>query len=446
MLQGGTVVRARERHFRADVGISGGRIAAIGAAGSLRDATETRDVSGLHLFPGAIDPHVHIGFGGGMEEYSTDTRAAALGGVTSFFHILIDSGSYVPLVEEHIREAKERSVLDFGFHATLMTSEHLQEMERLRSAGVRSYKYFMSFRGSEGAYLGVEGTDDGAMLDVFNAVAEMGGVLMVHPENIEVVWRLRERLQNSGRDDLRAWNDSRPPFVEAEAIGRAAHFAAFTGAQVYFVHMSGEQAIDAAVQSRLRFPGTQLFVETCPHFLTHTFDSEVGNIGKVNPPLRSTNDIESLWTAIADGSVDTVASDHSGRRRKAKERSIWEANAGFPGLPLTLPVLLSEGYHRRGLSLSRIAEVTSKRVAEIYGIDDRKGDIAIGMDADLAIVDLDWAREVDAAWLRTYSDYSLLDGWTIMGWPRLTLRHGELVQKDGHVVDHPPPARPLFDA
>ena len=438
MLRGGYLVRPREGVYQADIGISDGKITAIAQPGALPAAKVVRDLDGLHVFPGVVDPHVHIGFGGGIEEYTTDTRAASLGGVTSFFHILIDSGSYLPLIKEHRNEATQRSVLDFGFHATLMTARHLEEIDAMWNLGVRSYKYFMSFRGSEGAYLGVEGTDDGAMLDVFRAVAAVEGVLMVHPENIEVVWRLRERLMATGRDDLFAWHESRPPFVEAEAIGRAAHFAAETGAEIYLVHVSAEEAIEAALASRRRFPEVRLHVETCPHFLVFTYKSDLGSLGKVNPPLRSEEDREALWAAILSGSVDTVASDHAGRRRATKAKPIWEASAGFPGLPLTLPTLLSEGHHRRGLDLARIAEVTSKRPAEIFGLAHRKGDIAVGMDADLAVVDLDWARQVDSEWLGTYSDYSLAEGQTIIGWPRLTLRYGLPVQIEGELVDDPP--------
>lgn len=445
VLRGGTLVRPGEAPAKADIGIAAGTIVAIAEPGTLPPGAIERDLDGLHVFPGVVDPHVHVGFGGGMEEYSADTRAASIGGVTSFFHIMIDSGSYLPLVEEHRREALVRSVLDFGFHATLMTDDHLAELGPLAELGVRSYKYFMSFRGSEGAYLGVEGTDDGVMFDVFTEVAARDGVLMVHPENIEVVWKLRDRLMAEGRDDLRAWHECRPPFVEAEAVGRASHFAAHTGARIYLVHISSAEALDAAVASRHRFPEASLYIETCPHFLTHTYDADVGSLAKVNPPLRGDADREALWTAVESDVVDVVASDHAGRRREAKQKSIWEASAGFPGLPLTLPTLISDGHHGRGLDLGRIAEVTAKRPAELFGLGHRKGDIAVGLDADFAVVDLEWAREVDAASLGTYSDYSLAEGETLTGWPRLTILRGDVVQVDGAVVDEPPAPRYLGD-
>jgi dihydropyrimidinase len=437
-VRGGTLVRPREGTFKAELAIKGGRIAAIVAHGERLPAKAELSVEGLHIFPGGVDPHAHIGLGGGTDEYGPDTGAAALGGITTVFYILIDGGSYRQVIESHRTVADASVYVDYAFHVTLMTDEHIAELPYLRDRwAVDSYKYYMSFRGEEGAYLGVAGTDDGAFLDILEGVARIRSVLMVHPENIEVVWRLRDRLKAAGRDDLRAWNESRPPFTEAESIGRAAYLSAQTGCALYLVHVSCEAALDEVRGARRRFPQTQIFSETCPHFLTHSADSSVGVLGKVNPPLRSAEDREALWTGIFDGTIDTVGSDHVGRRREKKQGSIWSASAGFPGLPTLLPVLISEGYHKRGLPLERIADLASRRPAEIFGRGDRKGDIQIGFDADLAIVDLQWERIPDAAWLGTWSDYSLYESWPLKGWPRYTLVRGQLVQQDGELIGAP---------
>ena len=441
VLRGGTLVRPGAAPFLADVGIKDGRIAIVAEPGTDLEAVSTLDIGGLHIFPGAVDPHVHVGLGGGLEEYATDTAAAVLGGTTTIYSILIDNRPYLPLVEEHQAAASRDSMTDFGFHVTLMSDDHLSELGELATRhGIRSYKYYMSFRGDEGAYLGVEGTDDGAFLGILEAVAAQDGVLAVHPENIEIVWRLRERVRASGADDLAAWNHSRPPMVEAEAIGRAAFLADQTNTTVYFVHVSSELPLEEGRRARARY-GDKIVVETCPHYLTHTDDSEVGILGKVNPPLRGRSDVEAMWAGVADGTVDTIGSDHVGRRRDKKVGSIWTASAGFPGMPTVLPVMISEGYHTRGIPLGRIAEMTALNPARIFGSDDHKGDIRPGLDADLAVVDLEWERLPDAASLGTWSDYSLYEDRPLKGWPRFTFVRGRLVQQDGALTAEPGDAR-----
>lgn len=432
LIQNGSVVRAREGVFQADIGVKDGRVAVIAEPGAELEALEHVDASGLHVLPGAVDPHAHIGMGGGMEEYSPDTAAASIGGVTSLFYILMHSGSYVEHVEEHLAAAEGTANIDYAYHLTLMGDHHLTELDELHSRwGINSYKYFMSFRGEEGAYLGVEGTDDGQFFEILTAVAGRGGVLAVHPENIEIVWTLRDRLKDSGRDDLPAWNESRPAFVEGESIARAAYLAAQVGCATYFVHCSGHEAMTAVREARRRFPDTPFYAETCPHFMTHHEGSDVGVLGKVNPPLRTPADNEALWADLIDGSLDTVGSDHVGRRRERKQGSLWTASAGFPGLPTTLPVLLSEGHLKRGVPLERIADVTARRPAEIFGLGHRKGDIRVGLDADFAIVDLSWTQQPTAELLGTWSDYSLYEDVQITGWPRYTYLRGQLLQQDG---------------
>lgn len=434
ILSGGTIVRAGEAPFRADIGVRDGRIAAIAAPGQL-EGGPVEDVSGRYVLPGVVDPHAHIGFGGGTEEYRPDTRASLLGGTTSAFYILIHSGDYVPLVAEHLEHIERDSFIDVGLHLTLMTDEHVAELPELVARGVRSFKYYMSFRGEEGAYLGVTGTDDGQFHQILEGVAAHDGVLAIHPENIEVVWRLRERVLAAKREDLKAWGESRPQFTEAEAVTRAAHLAHVTGTRVYMVHLSGSEPIAALEAARSSFPGTQIYGETCPHFLTHHEEMPLGSMGKVNPPLRAPAENDALWAAVVDGTLDTIGSDHVARRRAAKEGTIWQASAGFPGMATILPVLLTEGHLERGVPLERIVAVTSRNPARIFGVDDRKGDIRVGLDADLVVVDLENRRPVDPAAMGTYSDYSLYEDWPLAGWPTHTYLRGRLVQRDGVIVD-----------
>lgn len=424
--------------FRADIGITDGRIALVAEPGTAIDAEATIDASGLHVFPGVIDPHAHIGLGGGLDEFGPDSGAAAKGGVTSILYILIESGSYLEALERHDEVASRAVHVDYGYHLTLMSDAHLAELEQIRDKwDVRSYKYYMSFRGDEGAYMGVSGTDDGAFYSILEGVSAIGGILMVHPENIEVVWRLRDRVKASGAADLAAWDASRPAFVEAEALYRAAVLGAQADCPLYFVHISSADALSSLRQARAQHPSATFVAETCPHYFTHSNSSSVGVVGKVNPPLRPEPNVEAVRNAVKDGTIDTLGSDHVGRRRKAKEGDIWKASAGFPGMPTLFPVALSYLHHGQGVPLERIAELTSLNPARTFGLDGRKGRIVPGHDADLTLVDLEATRKPSASELGTWSDYSLYENEELRGWPVHTIVRGEVVVRDGELVGAP---------
>jgi dihydropyrimidinase len=178
----------------------------------------------------------------------------------------------------------------------------------------------------------------------------------------------------------------------------------------------------------------KLFVETCPHYLTLTKDEPLGNLGKVNPPLRDTDDIEALWKGIRWGLIDTIGSDHCPFRKEDKSGSIWDARTGFPGSATMLPILLSEGVHKKRITLERVTEVTSFNTAKIFNLFPKKGTIQIGSDADLCIVDLYLSKKVNFKILRSVSDFSVYDRWVLKGWPILTMVRGKIIMKDGKII------------
>jgi len=434
---GGTVVLPNGEQ-RADVGIANGRIVALAAPGTLT-AQSTIEATGRYVLPGLVDPHLHIGLGQGLADWETETRSAAAGGVTTVLTYLMSGEDYFPLYQEMRAVADRSAFVDYGFHAVPCSPLHLANLGRyIGEAGIGSFKFFTSFRGDEGAYLGIAGTDDGFLYRYLQEVARHPGTLAcIHPENIEIVWQLREQLRAAGRDDLAAWDESRPAIVEAECILRTAYYARQTGCPIYFVHISGAEPLDAVRWMRQRYPDHPIAAETCPHYLTHTKDAPLGALGKVNPPLRTAADSDALWEGLRDGTIDTVGSDHVPRRRAKKTGSIWTASAGFPGTACILPILLSEGVHRRGLSLARVAEVTAANPARWFGLGATKGALRIGADADLCIVDLDREQVADAALFQSAADYSLYDGWTLKGWPVVTMLRGEVIMRDGAVVGTP---------
>lgn len=327
----------------------------------------------------------------------------------------------------------ENARTDFGFHFVLGTPQHLEEVPGyIDDLGVSSFKFFMNFRGDEGAYLGMPGNDDGFMYDLLGITADHHAMVNPHPENVELVWRLREDPRNHSLSPLAAWDASRPPFVEAEAQQRVAYLASVTGASVYAVHTSSQAALDATLRQRASYEN--LFVETCTHYLTLSTDSDAGTYGKVNPPLRPTSDVEALWAGLAAGEVDTVGSDHNARHRSNKEKDIWSASAGFPGTGVILPLTLTQGL-RRGIELERLVDVTSTRAAKLFGLYPSKGTIRVGSDADLVVVDLDGSTTLDGQTQHSAAEYTPWEGTEVPLRVLHTLVRGTFAYRDGQLTD-----------
>lgn len=416
-----------------DIGIKEGRIAALLAPGTPADSAEVIDAAGQLVFPGLIDAHVHFGFGEPITEYSTETVYAAQGGFSTVLGYFLNNESYGGVFEREIAHAQPRALVDFAFHFSTASELHLQELDRyVRDYGVNSFKYFMNFKGEEGRYLGLDGTDDGYLYALLQRAAALGDVTIVlHTENIEVVNRFRREAQTRPMATLQDWAATKPPFTEAESVVRALYFAEHLGAKIYIPHLSTRMALDEVRRWRKRYD--KVYVETCPHYLTHDENSELPGIGKANPPFRSPDDVAAMWEGLADGSIDVVASDHVPRKRATKEKPLWQASQGFPGTATILPVLLDQGYHKGRLSLQRIAQLLCAAPAAIFGLP-QKGRLTPGADADFTLVAPDFEREVRAAELGSYSDYSLYDGWRFKGWPRRTLVRGVTVMQDGRIV------------
>jgi len=443
IIRGGTVVLPQTDGVAADVAISGERIAAVLAPGTAVDAAETLDAAGKLVLPGVIDVHLHLGHGKDIarprvpEDAAAETAAAAAGGVTTFIPYLMATDPFENLFDEvkDVTEAGAR--IDFGYHFIISTEAQLAGVPRYaREFGAPSFKIFMNNRGGEGARLGLPDIDDGFLLRLCEAAAANGGMVCPHPENIEAAWVLRNRLMKQdpdGRGGLRAWNATRPPFVEADAVQRAGLFARQTGARLYIVHTSSRAALEAGL--RARDAGTDIRIETCPHYLTHDVDWEGGDVGKINPPLRERDDCEALWDSVVSGGVDTVATDHVHRDISAKAGGIWKASPGCPGLETLLPLMLTEGHHARGIPLGRIATLLASGPADAMGLARRKGRIAVGLDADLAIVDLNREYLCRREDVRSSAGYSIYEGRRFKGKVEHTLVRGRFAVRDGALVD-----------
>jgi dihydropyrimidinase len=422
-----------------DVLVSGGTISGLVGRGTPVAALDEVDVSGKVVLPGGIDPHVHLGkdirVPKDPDDAERETASAVAGGITTMLVYLMSAEPYETVFASSKAAMDGNSHTDYGFHFVLGTDEQVAAIpDYVRELGVPSFKFFMNFRGEEGKYLGLPGNDDAYMYGLLGRAADAGAIVNPHPENIELVWKLREQPRDETLGPLEAWYRSRPPVVEAEAVQRVAYFASQTGASVYAVHTSSRAALEAMKMQQSAYPN--LFTETCTQYLTLTTDSDCGTYGKVNPPLRHAEDVEALWEGLRTGAVDTVGSDHNARHRTAKEKDIWTASAGFPGTGLVLPTTVGEGL-RRGIDLQRLVEATSTRAAQLFGLFPRKGAIRVGSDADLAVVDLDATTTVRAETQHSAAEYSPWEGREIPLRVVHTIVRGRFAVRDGVVAETP---------
>jgi dihydropyrimidinase len=334
------------------------------------------------------------------------------------------------------------SLIDAGFSAVIGTDQQIEELPIMANElGITSYKFYMAYTQDEASVFGILAVDDAQFLAGLNQVRDIGdpAIAMVHAENMSIIHNLKAKFIAEGRDDLKAWTDARPDIAEEEATRRAIWYAKETDSHLYIVHMTIGRGVDWVRQARAE--GVKVTAETCPHYLVLTkYDHDrVGSLGKVNPPLRDSESQEALWRGLREGTVTCVGSDHSTvlpKPDKVKD-SIWNAVPGFPGMGMLLPVMLSEGYHKGRLELEDVSRILCLQNAQVWGLYPQKGILQIGSDADFAIVDLDLERVVTPEYMQSAADWGLYDGWTLKGWPTMTIVRGEVVMDGGAIVGNP---------
>ncbi len=426
-----------------DIAVTDGIIAGLAEPGSITGATQVVDATGLHVFPGAIDPHIHLG---GYQPLETDTepgtRLAALGGVTTLVNYFKATGSYLDLVPEYIDTFERDSHIDAAFHLQLLTEPHLLELETTtRRFGITSYKINLAWKGREKAVFDSDRpVDNGWVWSVMEAMKEIDAekmVLNVHCENQELKNEAKRRIADEMTPDLGFYERLAPDFSETDSVLSMMLLARVTGVTTYLVHLSSNLTMQA-----LELPWAEqdnLIGETCSHYLMHTTDSAAGLGLTVSPPVRHQQDQDALWKALADGRLQTVGSDSNPILSDTKmgDGEFWSVKPGFDSVGLIVPSLLDGGYHKRGMGLGRIAQIMAESPAKIFGLYPKKGTIATGSDADLVLVDLDKESTVGREATAEHSDFSVFAGMDLRGWPVATISRGELIAQDGQMLSEP---------
>ncbi|WP_391563865.1 allantoinase [Paenibacillus cremeus] len=395
IVHGGLVVLP-DRVAALDIGIRDGKIAALGESlASDADSTATRMLSahGRYIMPGMVDAHVHFNEPGlnAWEGFATGSASLAAGGCTTYIDMPLNGRP--PTVSPEALQLKRnaahgRSYVDYALWGGLVPG-NAEKLRPLAEAGVAGFKAFMSDPGGEGEDIFRE-VDDWTLYEGMRVIAELGGVLALHAESEPLVSRLAAEAKRAGRHGALDYAASRPVIAELEAVRRALFYAEQTGCALHFVHISSPQAV-AAIDLAKR-QGLDVTVETCPHYLTLTAEdmARLGPVAKCAPPLRTEEEQQGLWEALANGQIDLIASDHSPcppDLKQAASGSWFEAWGGISGAQSSLELMVGEGFVKRGISLPHLARMLSENPAKRFGLPS-KGAIRIGMDADLALLDL----------------------------------------------------------
>jgi dihydroorotase len=276
----------------------------------------------------------------------------------------------------------------------------------------------------------------GAMLEAFEVVAPTGKRVSLHAETNSIMERRQERLAAAGCRDPLAHIASRPAVVAIEAVGRAAILAEWTGARIHILHISSAEELRPLREAKAR--GVDITGETCPHYLLLSDDDyrDLGGIIRVNPPVREARNREPLWSAVGDGTIDLIATDHAPHTPEEKTRNdIWAVDCGFPGVETQMPLMLTEVNNGR-MSISDYVRLSSYSPARIWGLYPRKGAIMVGADADLTLVDLAREHTLEDAALQSRSKISPWNGRKVKGLPLHTLVRGRFVMKDRKLAEN----------
>jgi allantoinase len=426
-LRAGTLVTPRGSQ-RADLAIADGVIREISA--NVPEAREEIDAGGLFILPGTIDVHLHFNEPGrtDWEGAATGSRALAAGGGTSFFDMPLNSTPCTVNAQEFDRKRvalEASSITDFALWGGLVPGS-VGDMAEMAARGVVGFKAFMCNSGLPE----FPRADDVTLLDGLREAARLELPVAVHAESEELTRGLGARLTSR---TVRAFLDSRPVVAELDAIQRALLLAKEAGARLHIVHVSCGRGVALAAEARAQ--GTDVSIETCPHYLFFTEEDveRLGAVAKCAPPLRTAADQHELWDELERGHVHIVASDHSPAPPAMKSGEFIAAWGGIAGVQSTLTILLEEAHHKRGMPLERIATLLAAEPARRFRIRD-KGSIEPGMDADLTLVDLNRRVTLSAGDLHQRHRLSPYLGYSFRGAVRRTIRRGVTIFNDGAIT------------
>lgn len=441
LIKNGEIVTSSER-YTADIYCEGETITRIDRNIDAPPGTEIIDATGKYVFPGFIDPHVHIylPFMGtfSKDTYETGSKAALVGGTTTLIEMCCPSRSDEAIAgfETWMSQAVGKSACDFTFHmgVTKFDDKAEAQLREIVKRGISSFKIFL-------AYKGAFGIDDTELYRTLKLAKELGVIVTAHCENETLVAERSKELLAAGKTDPGQHHESRPPIVEAEGVHHLMTFAEMTGASTYIVHLSCKEALDEAIAARQR--GVDVKVETLIQYLVldKSYAERPNFEGAkyvMSPPLRDARNQVVLWNGLRSGLVNTVATDHApfdfnGQKPMGKNDFTKIPN-GIPSLEERINLLYTYGVKTGKIDIHTFVDVASTQVAKTFDLFPRKGAIQPGSDADLVIFDPNYRGTISASSQTMNVDYSAFEGWKLEGRPTAVTVRGQVAVKNGKFV------------
>ena len=444
VIRNGTIVTASDT-YAADVGITNGVIAAIGAGLPIENAGKVIEAAGRLVMPGGIDVHTHLDmpFGGttSADDFETGTVAAAFGGTTMLidFAIQYKGQTLRQAFDTWMKKANGKAVIDYSFHCiiTELADAQLDEMKALVKEGVPTFKLFM-------AYPGVFMLDDASIFRAMRTAADSGGMICMHAENGGAIDVIVQRALAEGKKAPKYHALTRPTTAEAEATNRAIALAEMAGAPVYIVHLSCNDALEKVREARDR--GLPTFAETCPQYLYLSLENMdapgfEGAKYVFTPPLREKWNQEKLWEGLAKDDLQAVSTEHCPfcykEQKELGKDDFTKIPNGGPGIEHRLSLVYSGGVHGKRFSANRFVQLVSTAPAKLFGLYPRKGTVAVGSDADLVIFDADEEQTISVKTHHMRVDYSMFEGIRVKGIPKIVLSRGRTIIENGKFIGKP---------
>jgi dihydropyrimidinase len=442
LIKNGTIVTASETYV-ADVFCENETITRIGKGLDAPPGATTIDATGKYVFPGFIDPHVHIylPFMGAYakDDYTSASKAALVGGTTTLIEMVCQSRNGSPLTdgfEFWMNQAVGKSACDFTFHqsVTRMDAQAEGELREIVKAGVASFKIFL-------AYKGAFGISDDELYDTLKLAKSLGVITTAHCENAELVARLQAQLLAEGKTGPEYHYWSRPPRVEQEGVHHLLTFAEMVDAPVYIVHTSCKESLDEALAGARR--GARVYIESLIQYLTldksyAELPNFEGSKFVMSPPLRDKSNQDVIWRYLRNRSINTIATDHAPFDFKGQKEmgrgDFTKIPNGIPSLEDRINLLYTHGVAAGRIDLNTFVDCASTQAAKIFGMFPRKGTVAVGADADLVVYDPTYRGTISAKTHQLNLDYSAFEGWEIKGRPHAVTVRGQLAAQDGKFV------------